>query len=400
METTRVFKELLKGYIDGCRYLDSCGGTRSTKTYSALQLLILLALKDRKPTITSVVSETLPHLKKGAIRDFKEILKNEGLWEEDRWHETDKIYTFQNGSIIEFFSADAPGKVHGPGRDRLFLNEAQNIAWEVANQLFIRTRGAIFIDYNPTHEFWVHEYIQPDPRTRTIRSTYKDNRFLTKDQIQDIEARKKNEAWWRVYGLGEVGVLEGVIYNFTQVDALPDNPKYIDLYGLDYGFTNDPTALVHMKADPRRKVAYLDEVIYQTHLLNRDIIKLMRQYGVQQNGPTIYADCAEPKANAEIRMAGYNVTESYKGKDLKFQINMVQGWTIYVTKQSVNLIREARNYVWATDRDGKPLNIPIDLYNHGMDAMRYGLFTKFGDFRTPVTGGKSKTRKQNETWSS
>lgn len=385
--------------MDGCRYLDSCGGTRSTKTYSALQLLILLALKDKKPTITSVVSETLPHLKKGAIRDFKEILKNEDMWEEDRWHETDKIYTFSNGSIIEFFSADTPGKVHGPGRDRLFLNEAQNIAWEVANQLFIRTRGAIFIDYNPTHEFWVHEYIQPDPRTRTIRSTYKDNRFLTKDQVQDIEARRKNEAWWRVYGLGEVGILEGVIYNFTQVDALPDNPKYVDLYGLDYGFTNDPTALVHIKADPRKKVAYLDEVIYQTHLLNRDIIALMRQNQVQQRGQAIYADCAEPKANAEIRMAGYNVIESYKGKDLKFQINMVQGWTIYVTKQSVNLIREARNYVWATDRDGKPLNIPIDLYNHGMDAMRYGLFTKFGDFRTPVTGGKSKTRKQSDTWS-
>lgn len=398
METTRVFKELLKGYLDGCRYLDSCGGTRSTKTYSALQVLIILALKDKKPTITSIVSETLPHLKKGAIRDFKEIMANEGLWEEDRWHETDKIYTFANGSIIEFFSADTPGKVHGPGRDRLFLNEAQNVAWEVANQLFIRTRGVILIDYNPTHAFWVHSEIQPDPRTRTIRSTYKDNRFLTKDQIQDIENQKKNEGWWRVYGLGEVGVLEGVIYNFIQVDSLPDNPKYIDFYGLDYGFTNDPTAVVHIKADPRKKVAYLDEVIYQTHLHNSDIVKLLKQQGVQPRA-TIYADSAEPKANDEIKLAGFNVIGSYKGKDLKYQINMVQEWTIYVTKRSVNLIHESRNYIWATDKDGKPLNTPIDLYNHGMDAMRYGIFTKFGDFRTPVTGGKSKTRKQSDTWS-
>ena len=159
MKTTRVFSELLKGYQSGARYLDSCGGTRSGKTYSCLQLLIILAMYDRAPTITSVVSETLPHLKRGAIRDFKEIMEVEGLFERSRWNESDKIYTFPSGSIIEFFSADSPDKVHGPKRQRLFLNEAQNIAYETARQLFIRTTGTIFIDYNPVSAFWVHEKV-------------------------------------------------------------------------------------------------------------------------------------------------------------------------------------------------------------------------------------------------
>ena len=149
MKTTRVFAELLRGYRSGARYLDSCGGTRSGKTYSALQLLILLAMSDRVPSITSVVSESMPHLKRGAIRDFKEILSAEGLFDANRWNDTDKIYTFPNGSIIEFFGADSPGKVHGPKRQRLFINEAQNVPYEVARQLFIRTTAVIFIDYNP-----------------------------------------------------------------------------------------------------------------------------------------------------------------------------------------------------------------------------------------------------------
>ena len=212
MRTTRVFSELLKGYGQGARYLDSCGGTRSGKTYSCLQLLIILAMFDPTPTITSVVSETLPHLKRGAIRDFQEIMETEGLWERSRWHDGDKVYTFSSGSIIEFFSADSPAKVHGPKRDRLFLNEAQNIAYESARQMFVRTTGTVFIDYNPTCEFWVHTKIHGSGREYSIHSTYLDNPFLSNEQIKEIEGNRNDSGWWRVYGEGKVGTLDGLIY--------------------------------------------------------------------------------------------------------------------------------------------------------------------------------------------
>ena len=397
MKTTRVFSELLKGYQSGARYLDSCGGTRSGKTYSCLQLLIILAMYDRAPTITSVVSETLPHLKRGAIRDFKEIMEVEGLFERSRWNESDKIYTFPSGSIIEFFSADSPGKVHGPKRQRLFLNEAQNIAYETARQLFIRTTGTIFVDYNPVSAFWVHEKVQGSGREYTIHSTYRDNPYLSREQVEEIESNKDSGNWWKVYGLGQIGTLEGLVYTFETIDAMPPKgmPKpqnektpeelYADslteIQGLDFGFTNDPTARVRIYADPKRKTAYIQERCYRKRMKNDDIADDLSFDGV--DGRTeIFADCAEPKSIAEIQARGFNIVPCDKdapvrSDKLKFQLNWIQGWALYVTKDSVNLIRELRNYTWAKDRDGNSMSYPIDDFNHALDAMRYALWTKF-----------------------
>lgn len=380
-------------YHQGCRYINSEGGTRSTKTYSALQLLVFLSLYDITPQLTSIVSETFPHLKKGAMRDFKGIMRDEGLWDDDRWNATDSIYTFPSGSQMEFFSADNSDRVHGPARDRLFVNEAQNLRWESMNQLRIRTRGLIIIDYNPTHEFWAHTEIAPDPRTVTIHSTYLDNIFLTKDQIADIEAGRKNERWWRVYGLGLLGQLEGVIYDFTQIDHMPDPAGLIRLGGLDYGFTNDPTAYVDILADTRRKIAYIDEVIYRRRMFNSDIIEELSAAGIPKACP-IYGDCAEPKANKEIQVkGGFNVLDCYKGREKEFQINFVSEWDLRVTKRSTNWIHEARNYTWGKDRDGNPLNEPIKFNDHCMDATRYALFTHFGQFKRNARDGKAKTSK-------
>ena len=399
METTRVFDEIAKAYRDGCRGVDSRGGTRSAKTYSALQFLVFLSVGLARKLVISVVSETLPHLKKGAIRDFEEILQREGiiassLREDPRWNATDRKFTFASGTIIEFFSADSPGKVHGPSRDILFINEGQNIRWETANQLMIRTREFVIVDYNPTHEFWAHTELGPDPRFRQIVSTYKDNRFLTAAQIEDIEKGKKNANWWRVYGLGQTGQLEGVIYNFEQIDQMPDNAGLVRIGGLDYGFTNSKTAGVDILADVRRKELYLDEMFYNTGMLNSDIIRALNAHGFPKKGPRLYADCAEPKSNEEIKRAGFNVFGSYKGKSIEEQIAFVQGWKIYVTKRSVNLIKEGRNYIWDTDADGKKLNVPIKDYDHGMDAMRYAVFGQLADFRPPkkttVRTGKLK----------
>lgn len=399
METTRVFDEIAKAYRDGYRGVDSRGGTRSTKTYSALQFLVFLAVGLARKLVISVVSETLPHLKKGAIRDFEKILQDEGLIggslrDDARWNATDCFFTFASGTIIEFFSADAPGKVHGPSRDILFINEGQNIRWETANQLMIRTREFVIVDYNPTHEFWAHTELAPDPRFKQIVSTYKDNRFLTQAQIEDIEKGKKNANWWRVYGLGLTGQLEGVIYQFEQIDRMPDSPGLVRIGGLDYGFTNSKTAGVDILADVRRKKLYLDEMFYGSGMHNFDIIASLNAHGFPKKGPRLYADCAEPKANSEIKLAGFNVWPSDKGKEITFQISFIQGWEIYVTKTSTNIIHEFRNYLWDTDRDGNRLNHPIKDYDHAMDAFRYGVFGQLADFRPPrntsVKSGKLK----------
>lgn len=388
MTTTRVFSELLKGYESGARYLDSCGGTRSGKTYAALQLLVLLSLYDALPTITSVVSETLPHLKRGAIRDFQQIMQGLGIWERDRWHDGDKLYTFPNGSIIEFFGADSPGKVHGPGRDRLFVNEAQNIDYETARQLFIRTKAIILIDYNPVRSFWVHEHIQGSGREYSIKSTYRDNPYLTPEQVAEIESNKHSANWWRVYGEGLTGKLEGVIYEFVQVDRMPELAgRMLHTYGLDFGFSNDVSALVDTYIHPGRKEIYVDELIYQRGLLNCNIVERMRALGIPQRGTEIYADAAEPKSIAEIKSYGYNCRACIKG-NVTQQLGVILPWRLFVTKRSLNTINELRNYRWMTDTDGVQLNEPMDDFNHALDAMRYAVIPKIGSF---VPRGKGIT---------
>ena len=387
METTRVFDEIARAFRDGLRGVDSRGGTRSTKTYSALQFLVVLAVGSKRKRVISVVSETLPHLKKGAIRDFEEILQNEklivgALRDDPRWNATDRIFAFASGTIIEFFSADSPGKVHGPSRDILFINEGQNIRWETANQLMIRSREFIIVDYNPTHEFWAHSELGPDPRFRQIVSTYKDNRFLTPAQIEDIEKGKKNANWWRVYGLGQTGQLEGVIYNFEQIDEMPDAHGLVRIGGLDYGFTNSKTAGVEVLADIKRKRLYVDEMFYGSGMHNFDIIRALNAHGFPKTS-RLYADCAEPKANSEIKLAGFNVWPSDKGKEITFQISWLQQWDIFVTKTSTNVIHEMRNYLWDVDRDGNKLNQPIKEFDHAMDAFRYAAFGQLADFRRP-----------------
>ena len=387
METTRVFDEIARAFRDGLRGVDSRGGTRSTKTYSALQFLVVLAVGSKRKRVISVVSETLPHLKKGAIRDFEEILQNEkiiagALRDDARWNATDRFFTFASGTIIEFFSADSPGKVHGPSRDILFINEGQNIRWETANQLMIRSREFIIVDYNPTHEFWAHSELGPDPRFRQIVSTYKDNRFLTPAQIEDIEKGTKNANWWRVYGLGQTGQLEGVIYNFEQIDEMPDAHGLVRIGGLDYGFTNSKTAGVEVLADVKRKRLYVDEMFYGSGMHNFDIIRALNAHGFPKTS-RLYADCAEPKANSEIKLAGFNVWPSDKGKEITFQISWMQQWDIFVTKTSTNVIHEMRNYLWDVDRDGNKLNQPIKEFDHAMDALRYAAFGQLADFRRP-----------------
>ena len=307
---TNVFNKTKEAAIKTDRFVSSCGGTRSGKTISILQLLFLLADNDKTPTITSVVSETFPHLKRGAIRDFQTC---NDLYDESRWSKGGNVYTFENGSIIEFFSADSPAKVHGPARDRLFLNECQNISYDVARQLFVRTKGLIFLDYNPTHSFWCQENVETRDNCVTIHSTYKDNvdyrtgaSMLSPEQVAEIESNQNDKNWWRVYGLGLVGQLEGLIFpDFEQIDELPEG--LVETYGQDYGFTNDPSTMIHTKIDTARKALYFDEVYYRKGMLNADMAREMESAGVPKRGTPIFGDCAEPKTIADLCTYGYNV---------------------------------------------------------------------------------------------
>ena len=249
------------------RVISNRGGTRSGKTYATLQYLhILIPKADKSGDITSVVSETLPHLKRGAIRDFEAIVGNP-LKQDPRWNASDLTYTYPNGAILEFFSADSPDHVLGPGRKRLYINECNNILYDTYRQLAVRTTGMIFLDYNPAALFWAIEQVETRENCTTITSTYKDNAFLTPEQVDEIEANKADAKWWKVYGLGEVGSLQGLIYDeFTQIDAMPSGDEaqgLIEVYGLDFGFTNDPTTLLRLLVDTKRRRVYIDQRLYR-----------------------------------------------------------------------------------------------------------------------------------------
>lgn len=378
---TRVYDELLAAMGDpACRYIDNAGGTRSGKTFATLQALAAMAKGSPVPLVISVVSETMPHLKRGAIRDFKTIMADE--WQEAAWSKVESTYHFPGGSFIEFFSADNPGKVHGPARDVLFLNEGNHLDWDTVRQLFVRTRDLCLVDYNPTHTFWMHEQIQPRPGCRSIHSTYLDNLDnLSREQVAEIESNKADANWWRVYGEGKVGQLDGLIFpNFDIIDALPDAEGLRDVYGLDYGFTNDPSVLEHVRLDTGRKVAYIDEIFYRRGMLNEDLAAAMAEGGVPLGGAPVFADSAEPKTNATLEGYGYNIRPSYKATRKAEQLQMLRGWRLKVTKRSLDTIRELRGYCWAKDREGRPLNEPQAFQDHAMDAMRYAIVTFLVDY--------------------
>ena len=391
MRLSKVFWMIYDACEQHPRYISNRGGTRSGKTYSILQLLHLLIPKaDKFGDVTSVVSETMPHLKRGAMRDFEDIVGHP-LLNDPHWNATDCIYTYDNGAKLEFFSVDSPDKVLGPKRKRLFENECNHIPYETHRQLAVRTTGIIFLDYNPASVFWAIEKIETKDNCITLHTTYLDNvdtktgeSFLSPLQVAEIEDNKTDKNWWKVYGLGQIGTLDGLIYNFELVDSLPavtEMDSLVEIQGLDFGFTNDPTARVQVVADPRKKILWVRQRCYRTHMLNRHIIEDLEQDGVSRR-TEIYADCAEPKSIAEIKEAGYNVIPCdkdapVKSDKLKFQLQWMQGWTLNVTKDSIDLIKELRNYTWDKDRDGNPLNQPIDKWNHLLDATRYACYTRF-----------------------
>lgn len=344
------------------------GGTSASKTISILQILIDKSQSDKTPKLTSVMSESMPHLKRGAMRDFLNIMQEHGYFKEDRWNRTDFIYTFETGSKMEFFSLDMPHKVRGPRRDRGFINEANNNPRETFDQLEVRTKEEFWLDWNPTNEFWFYEMMNERDDIDFITLTYKDNEGLDPEIVKSIEARKGNKNWWQVYGLGQLGEVEGKIYtDWKIIDEIPHGAR-LEGYGLDFGYSNDPSAIVAIYYYDGGYI--VDEITYQKGLSNKQIADILNN----QKKALVVADSAEPKSIDEIASYGVMITAANKGQGSVLQgIQYVQDQRMSLTKRSTNLIKEYRNYMWKTDREGKIINEPDHTWSHGMDAIRYRL---------------------------
>lgn len=346
------------------------GGTSAGKTISILQILIDKAQSDVSPTLTSVVSESFPHLRRGAMRDFLNIMEEHNYFHPDRWSKTDYTYTFETGSKLEFFSADQPSKVRGPRRDRLYINECNNVPYEAFDQLEVRTRSDVWLDFNPTSEFWFYTEVRDHRDHDFITLTYKDNEALDTNIVQSIEAHKHNKAWWTVYGLGQLGEVEGRIYRDWQIiDEVPHEAR-LERRGLDFGYSADPAALVAVYYYNGGYI--LDQELYRTGMRNQPLAEFIQNLAEPQT--LVIADSAEPKSIDDLTIAGVVVQPAEKGEDsIRRGIDHVQDQRISVTKRSVELIREYRNYMWKFDRDGRQLKVPEEGNDHAMDAIRYAL---------------------------
>tara|TARA_R110000796_G_scaffold9655_3_gene32927 strand:+ start:640 stop:1800 length:1161 start_codon:yes stop_codon:yes gene_type:complete len=371
LQTNRVFRHL---ETSKKRILIEQGGTRSGKTYNILMWLIFgYCLKQNGKTI-SVARKTYPSLRTSAMRDFMEILKTYELYDETKHNKSSAEYRL-NGNLVEFISLDQPQKVRGRKRDVLFVNEANELFWEDWQQLIFRTKERIIIDYNPSDEFhWIYEKVKTRDDADFYITTYKDNPFLAPEIKKEIERLKDtDENYWNIYGLGQVGASRSLIFKSQLIESIPEEAKFLS-YGMDFGYTNDPTTLVSVyKHDTK---LYFKEHIYRTGMTNRDIVNELERLGLGRRDE-IYADSAEPKSIDEIHKFGWNVKPATKGRDsINIGIDMMKRYSLFITKESTNTIKEFRNYKWKEDKNGVVLNDPVDSYNHSIDAIRYALYNK------------------------
>lgn len=355
------------------------GGTSASKTIAILQVLIDIAqsssLKDCDGLPIDVVSETMPHMRSGAMQDFENIMRSHNYWDEARWNKTLSVYTFETGIKMRFFSADAPSKVHGPRRWILFINEGNNIPWPIADHLIVRTKSLVYVDWNPASEYWAYTEIINNPSYKGkydfITLTYKDNEALDPVVVERIEAHKNNPAWWKVYGEGKLGEIEGRIYTgWRWIDEIPHEARLVKR-GLDFGYTNDPSAIIDLYEYNGGFI--LDEQLYQYGQSNEQLATFIKS--LKNPETLVIADSSEPKSIDELKKYGVNVLPAIKGQgSVNYGIQFVQAQQISATKRSTNLKKEYERYIWIKDRlSGKFTNNAPDVDNHALDPVRYVL---------------------------
>ena len=367
-----------RNYHSTAEVIVNQGGTSSGKTYSILQVLCLKAIGENDQVI-SVVGQDVPNLKSGALRDMQTIVASSPdiqSWIKG-YNASDRIYTFHNGSIIEFKSYQDSQDAKSGKRDYFFLNEANGISYEIYSELAMRTKKQVYIDYNPNARFWVHDKLIGKEGVELIISDHRHNPFLPDIIRKKIEAiRDEDEELWKVYARGMTGKIEGLIYrNWGTIGTIPSDAHLIG-YGMDFGFTNDPTAVVGVYRYNGELI--IDEVMYHKGYTNQDISLFFNQSGIDRS-VTIVADSAEPKSIEEIRRMGWRIEGANKGKDSILNgIDILKRFRLNVTNRSTNLLKELNAYKWK-EKDGNATNVPIDSFNHGMDALRYLALNKLAE---------------------
>ena len=351
------------------------GGTRSGKTYALLQWCIVKALSN-KETIT-IVRKTIPSLKRTVMKDFKDIMQSLGVWNENDWNISDRIYSFYTESVIQFISTDDADKLRGLKSTILWLEESQEIDSESYFQLQIRTTGPIILSYNPTIS--PHHWIREMQDCTRYFTTYKNNPYLDRSLKEAIEElRTTNPKAWQVYGLGEYVSNEKAIFQFNTIEWLPDDAEFI-AFGLDFGYSSDPTALASIWKFNNE--LYIVEHCYEKGMVTKDIVTMLK--GVVKGREEIWADSAEPRLIEELYREGFNIKPVIKGKDsINFGIQVMQNYTINIPKTCQNLINEFYSYEWSSDRFGKQLDKPVDYMNHLIDAARYASMMRLSNKAT------------------
>lgn len=369
VKATPVFYANLEAYHGKWPIICNEGGSRSSKSYSIVQLLITIACKHPQQRI-SIVSHSLPHIKRGAYRDFKTIMEDWNMWDDSAFSFTDYIYRFKNGSYIELFGLEDEGKARGPGRDILFINESNLIRKTLFDQLAMRTTGKIFLDWNPADFVsWVYE-VSDNPNNKRIHSTYLHNLGnISQMQIDIIEGYKNlpDDFMWKVYGLGERGAAKEIIYTQWQItDELPEGGDIF--YGLDFGYVH-PLALV--KVCHYQGTNYVKQLIYKSGLTPSEISREVKDH-ISDRKP-VYCDAAEPKSIEELYRSGINAQAA--NKEVWAGILKVKSYPLFVHKDSKDIIRELQSYKWRKDKNDNVIDEPVKENDDGLDAMRYAIFT-------------------------
>ena len=363
INTTNVFH---KAYGSKSRVTCLQGGTRSSKTYSLCQMIIVKALQE-PGKVFSIIRKTLPACKGSVYRDFLNILKELDLYTQDNHNKSDLSY-FLNNCTIEFLSVDNPEKLKGRKRNYAWLNEATEFTYEDYQQIIFRCTEQIYLDYNPSDPYsWIYDKVLTRDDCTFIKSTYLANPFLGKDTIAEIERLKEiDPEYWEVYGLGNVGNIQTAIFrNFQLTDEVQG--KLIG-YGLDFGFTNSPSALVAVYQSDDN--LYIKEMLYEKRLTNTDLANKLKEFRIDRQSEII-ADSAEPKSIEEVYRSGFNIKPAKKGAGIHLGIDIMRRYKLHITKDSLNAIKEFRGYKWATDKNGDVLNVPVKVNDHLIDATRY-----------------------------
>ena len=350
------------------------GSARSGKSFALLQYLIVKALSEK--LLISVVRKTFPALRTSALRDFKDIMNEMGLWDEERWMATEKVFTFENDSQIEFFSTDNAEKLKGLRRNVLWIDEANELSYDQYLQLAIRTTGTIILSFNPSFspKHWIISQVQTGDDCATFITTYKSNPYLPLEQVRFIEKyRETNPRFWMTYGLGQFAVNEKQIYEFEIVDSFDMDTADFICFGMDIGYVSDPTALVSIWKAGNSLI--VNEHIYQKGLITAEILELR---GNVDSKDIIVVDSAEPRLIDEINRGGFPLARGVKkGKDsIQWGIDLVKQFNLVIPKNNTNLIEELYSYEWIDDGNGNVTNIPIDAHNHLLDALRYGVMER------------------------